>query len=141
IDGPLPLVLIGCGAVSRLFYQPAINELIGRKEVRLAAVVDPVESARGALLEQLTSGQSVGDLRQVDAPAGSLAIVASPPRFHSAHCHAALERNWHVLCEKPMATTASDCAAMTLAAEAADRVLAVGLYKRFFPSSEYLRGL
>lgn len=30
---------------------------------------------------------------------------------------------------------------MTLAAEAADRILAVGLYKRFFPASEYLREL
>ncbi len=139
--GPVPLVLIGCGAVSRLFYQPAILELIARNEVRLAAVVDPLEHARVTLLEKLPSAQSVNDLRQVEAPAGSLAIVASPPRFHSAHCHAALERGWHVLCEKPMATTASDCAAMTAAAEAADRILAVGLYKRFFPSSDYLRGL
>jgi predicted dehydrogenase len=141
IVGPVNLILIGCGAVSRLFYQPAINELIGRNEVRLAAVVDPLESARLSLLEHLSSGQSVSDLRQVEAPAGSLAIIASPPRFHSAHCHAALERGWHVLCEKPMATTASDCATMTRAAEAADRVLAVGLYKRFFPSSEYLHEL
>lgn len=139
--GPVSLILIGCGAVSRLFYQPAIQELIGRNEVRLAAVVDPLENARVTLLEKFPSIQGVNDLRQVEAPAGSLAIVASPPRFHSAHCHAALERGWHVLCEKPMATTASDCAAMTLAAETAGRVLAVGLYKRFFPSSEYLRRL
>lgn len=140
-SGPVSLILIGCGAVSRLFYQPAIHELIGRNEVRLAAVVDPLENARGILREKFPLAQGVSDLRQVEAPAGSLAIVASPPRFHSAHCRAAFERGWHVLCEKPMATSASDCAAITRAAGAAGRVLAVGLYKRFFPSSEYLRVL
>ncbi len=136
-----PLVLIGCGAVSRLFYQPAILELNRRAEVQLVGLVDPIEAARTSLREKSPAAQSVADMKEIDAPAGSLAIIASPPRFHSAHCLAALGRGWHVLCEKPMATTASDCAAMTLAAETANRILAVGLYKRFFPSSEYLREL
>jgi predicted dehydrogenase len=136
-----PLVLIGCGAVSRLFYQPAIQELVRLGEAQLLAVVDPVDSARNDLREKFPAAQSATDMSNVTAPEGSLAIIASPPRFHAAHTHEALKRGWHVLCEKPMATTAADCAAMTRAAEAADRVLAVGLYKRFFPSSGYLREL
>lgn len=138
---PHPLVLIGCGAVSRLFYQPTITELTRRKEVKLAALVDPVESARAALLERFPAAAGVAAIEQADAPEGSLAIIASPPRFHAEHTREALARGWHVLCEKPMATTAADCAEMTRAAENANRVLAVGLYKRFFPSSEYLREL
>ena len=90
-------------------------------------------------MEKFPHAAAVADLAGVQAPAGSLAIVASPPRFHAAHTQAALERGWHVLCEKPMATTPAECAAMTHAAEAANRILAVGLYKRFFPSSDYLR--
>jgi predicted dehydrogenase len=127
--------------VSRLFYQPALVELARRNEARLIALVDPVESARAGLLERFSAAQSVADIEQVEAPEGSLAIVASPPRFHAAHTRAALDRGWHVLCEKPMATTPADCAEMTRAAEAANRVLAVGLYKRFFPSSEFLHEL
>ncbi len=138
---PTPLILIGCGAVSRLFYQPTIQEVARRNEARLAALVDPSDAARTSLLEKFPEAQSVTDLDRVDAPEGSLAIIASPPRFHAAHTRAALKRRWHVLCEKPMATTPQDCADMTRAAEAADRILAVGLYKRFFPASEYLREL
>src|SRR3954454_12052981 len=105
---PTPLILIGCGAVSRLFYQPAIQEIARRNEARLAALVDPSDSARTSLLEKFPQAQSATDLDGVDAPEGSLAIIASPPRFHAAHTRAALKRGWHVLCEKPMATTPLD---------------------------------
>jgi len=136
-----PVILVGCGAVSRLFYQPTITELSRRKEARLVAAVDPVASARHPLIERFPQAAGVASLEQVDAPEGSLAIIASPPRFHAEHTREALARGWHVLCEKPMAATAADCADMTRAAEAANRVLAVGLYKRFFPTSGYLRQL
>jgi predicted dehydrogenase len=138
---PTPVILIGCGAVSRLFYQPALLEVSRRNEARLAALVDPVEMARTSLLDKFPSAQSVADLDDVEAPEGSLAVIASPPRFHAVHTRAALKRGWHVLCEKPMATTHADCADMTQAADSAGRILAVGLYKRFFPASEYLREL
>ena len=141
---PIPapsVILVGCGAVSRLFYQPALRELSRRGELTVAALVDPAEPARRELGAAFPSAVMVRSLEEVNLPADALAIIASPPRFHAAHSHAALERGWHVLCEKPMASTPAECARMTDAARCAHRLLAVGLYKRFFPSSAVLREL
>lgn len=138
---PPALILIGCGAVSRLFYQPALLELTRRQEVRVAALVDPSEEARAELGRRFPDAQKVSTLADVEAPADSLAVIASPPRLHAEHTLAALARGWHVLCEKPMATTSADCEKMISAAAIGRRVLAVGLYKRFFPASTYLREL
>lgn len=134
-----PVVLIGCGAVGRLFYQPALLELVRRRELRVAALVDPVASARAALGEFFPDAQLAAALNEVTAGSGLLAIVASPPRYHAAHCLEAFARGWHVLCEKPMAMTAPECAAIQEAATIHDRLLGVGLYKRFFPSSVVIR--
>lgn len=136
-----PLVLIGCGAVSRLFYQPALTELTRRRELRVCALVDPSLEARTELGRRFPDAQKVLSMDDVDAPSGSLAVIASPPRFHADHALEALARGWHVLCEKPMATNFPDCEKMIRAAALARRVLAVGLYKRFFPTSVYLREL
>jgi predicted dehydrogenase len=54
---------------------------------------------------------------------------------------AAFERGWHVLCEKPMATSAAEAGEMVAAAQRHQRLLAVNLYKRFFPAAHYIRGL
>lgn len=138
---PADIVLIGCGAVGRLFYQPALLELSRCGELRVAALVDPAESTRAVLGERYPEAQSVSALENAGAPAGSLAIIASPPRLHAEHTLAALARGWHVLCEKPMATTSVDCEKMIRAAAISRRLLAVGHYKRFFPASAYLREL
>jgi predicted dehydrogenase len=63
-----------------------------------------------------------------------LTLVLSPAHLHSTHSIAALEHNSHVLCEKPMATTVADCDQMLAAARRMDRVLAVGMIRRYFPA-------
>ena len=141
-SGPPPsIVLVGCGAVARLFYQPALAELVRRHELQVAAVVDPVSAARATLAGRFPRAGSSAGLEDVTAPAGSLAIIASPPRLHAAHATAALARGWHVLCEKPMAASPAECEGMIRTAAEARRLLAVGFYKRFFPSSAMLRRL
>lgn len=138
---PLPIVLVGCGAVSQLFYAPALRALEAAGIVRVAALVDPAEPARRVLHAAFPHGQSAAALPEVTALRDSLAIVASPPRWHAEHTLAALARGWHVLCEKPMAASPAEGERMIAAAVAADRVLAIGHYKRFFPSSQSLKFL
>jgi predicted dehydrogenase len=134
-------VLIGCGAVSRLFYQPALLALARRGELRVIALVDPNAKARAFLEQSFPQARSVASIDEVNAPANTLAIVASPPRAHAAQTIACFARDWHVLCEKPMAISSAECEEMVNAAQTANRLLAVGLYKRFFPTSEYLRDI
>ena len=138
---PLPVALIGCGAVSRLFYAPALRALEGAGWLRVTALVDPTGTAREQLLQEFPEATATATLAQADAPRGSLAIIASPPRWHADQSVAAFARHWHVLCEKPMATTSAEADRMIAAATDAGRVLAVGHYKRFFPSSHCLKFL
>ncbi|OAM87621.1 Gfo/Idh/MocA family oxidoreductase [Termitidicoccus mucosus] len=135
------LVLIGCGAVAKQFYLPALRALAPLGELRVHALVDPSAAARAPLAAAFPAAHQHDDLAEVNAPPGALAVIATPPRFHLAQTLAAFDRGWHVLCEKPMAATAAECDRMLAAARAADRHLAVGLYKRFFPASLYLKNL
>lgn len=138
---PRRVILVGCGAVARQFYVPALRTLQNAGLLRVAAVVDPSVSARELVARAFPRAGQAAALEQTTAPAGTLAIIASPPGFHAAQTIAAVERGWHVLCEKPMASTVAECEEMVAAARRQDRLLAVGLYKRFFPSSRYLQVL
>lgn len=138
---PIPIVLVGCGAVSQSFYQPTLRLLAAAGEIVVHSLVDPQSSARASLARTFPSAREAGQISAVDAPAGSLAIIATPARFHAVQSCEAFASGWHVLCEKPMATSISDCMQMIDAADAAQRLLAIGLYKRFFPSSRYLKDI
>jgi predicted dehydrogenase len=135
------VVLVGCGAVSRLFYAPALRALEAAGELRVVALVDPAEPARARLQREFPHATTAATLMTAEAPHASLAIIASPPRWHAEQALAAFGRGWHVLCEKPMAATSAAAEKMIAAARATDRVLAVGHYKRFFPSSRGLKFL
>ena len=38
---PLKVALVGCGAVSKLYYTPALENLESQKQVEVAALFDP----------------------------------------------------------------------------------------------------
>jgi len=136
---PIPVVLIGCGAVSQMFYAPSLSALEEVGELNVVGLVDPFAPARASGEAAFPKARSTDRMADVNAPPGALAIIATPPRFHADLTEEALQRGWHVLCEKPMASTANECERMIACAKAAERLLAVGLYKRFFPSSRLIR--
>ena len=136
-----PVILVGCGAVSQQFYLPTLRVLEQRSELVVHALVDPMTAARGVLARAFPRAIQADALDKVSAPADSLVIIATPPRFHASQTVEAFNRGWHVLCEKPMASTSAECEQMVEASQRTGRLLAVGLYKRFFPSSKYLKSL
>lgn len=138
---PLPIVLIGCGAVAQQFYLPTLRTLSAHGEVVVQSLVDPSEAARQVLAHAFPQAEQAETIADCRAGDGSLAIIATPPRFHCSQTLDAAKRGWHVLCEKPMASTSRECEQMIAATRSANRLLAVGLYKRFFPSSRYLKDL
>ena len=135
---PVPIALVGCGAVARLFYAPALKELERRGEVKVVAVCDPAESARAALAMEFPGARACAAIGEAFAEA-RLAIVASPPRWHREQAEAAFAAGLDVLCEKPLAASAADAAAMCAAATRAGRLLAAGHYKRFFPTHQWIK--
>ena len=94
--------------------------------VALVAAADPRAEARTRFAADLSAKvyETVEALcadRTVE-----IVYVATPHQHHAAHVIAAARSGKHVLVEKPMALTLSDCAAMITAASAANVHLVVG---------------
>lgn len=138
---PSRLALVGCGALSELYYAPALKGLTAVDSVEVAALVDP-NPARLALLGTLfPEAQRLSAIEELAPGAVDFAIVASPQKFHAQQTVGLLSRGVHVLCEKPMAFSMTEARAMVSAARQAGRLLSVGLFRRFFPSSELIHQL
>jgi len=137
---PYKVALVGCGAVSEMIYAPLLARLVQERLVEIVAIVDP-NSDRTEKIKKVfmtsRSYQNISSLFDEDFP--DLAIIASPHKFHADQTVACLDRGIHVLCEKPMATTSTDCDRMTDAAAKVGCVLAVGHFRRFFPSCELIK--
>jgi predicted dehydrogenase len=137
-SAPIPIVLVGCGAVSRLFYQPALQELARHGILRTTAVVDPSAAARDSLAREL-GAKPCATLADGLASGARLAIIATPPKFHREQTEAAFAAGLDVLCEKPLASNSTEGAAMVAAAASTNRRLAAGHYKRFMPAHRAIK--
>ncbi|MCC5838556.1 MAG: Gfo/Idh/MocA family oxidoreductase [Opitutales bacterium] len=131
--------IVGCGAISQLFYAEALSSLEAQGEARVVRLFDPVAANRAALGRMFPQASQTDRFKAEGLGYEDLVIVASPPRFHAEQSIAALKAGASVLCEKPMAMSAAECQAMVEGAGAAKGHLAIGLYRRFFPAFAALR--
>ena len=107
------------------------------KGAELACVVDPVgERAEAAAGRHgcawATSAEEIGD--DIDA-----VTIATPSSLHAAVAVPLLERGFHCLIEKPLATNDADAAAIVQAAEANGVRVLVGHVERFNPAVTQLK--
>ena len=140
-DDQTPLVLVGCGAVSQFQYGPALQALERAGVLRVSGLVDPSESARSQLKKIFPRAVSFSDLRDCSLDPSTLVVVASPPKWHAEQSVFALEQGAAVLCEKPMAVTSTEAESMIEASRKNCSLLAVGLFRRFFPASEMIKSI
>ena len=139
-NSPISVILVGCGAVSRFFYAPSLEVLEAEGLLKVEALVDPAPANIEQLAALFPNAAKAASLEDVPL-ASRLVIIASPPKFHAAAAIHALKNGATVLCEKPMASTVAEAETMVAAARTSGSLLAVGLYKRFFPACEALKGL
>ena len=128
------VALIGCGAVAQLFYAPALREMENCGLVRVIGLVDSATEALNSMSKTFPKAKADEGLHSIFQLKPDLVIVCSPPHLHRQHAEAALTAGCAVLCEKPMAASTVDCAAMLEASRVSSKLLAIGLYKRFFPA-------
>ena len=133
--------MIGCGAVARLYYLPALRELESAGLLEVVALVDPVAAHSARLRAAFPQARSCPQIPASPADSIDLAIVASPHSLHAAQSIQLLQSGVAVLCEKPMATTSADARAMERAAAAGRGQLAVALVRRFFPATRSIRDM
>ena len=140
-NSPLGAAIVGCGALAELYYAPALKGLQSAEPIRVAALIDPNASRRAVLSKSFPEARLVSAVEELKPGEADLAIVASPQKFHAAQTIALLRAGLHVLCEKPMASTVQEASAMVAASVENKRLLSVGLFRRFFPTSRMVREL
>lgn len=123
--------LIGCGDISRKRVAPALRDLPNCEFLAVnRARFDQAESfARefGARRWYRHWKELLSD-PEIDA-----VYIATPVDQHAAQTMAAAEAGKHVLCEKPMALTVTECDRMIAAGRAQRVKLGVAYYRHFYP--------
>ncbi len=119
--------IIGCGMITKHRHAPEYNL---SEHARLSAWYDAVPE-RAQEMAQRYGGEVYSDWKQLIDKGGCDAIsVCSPNATHAEISIYALNHGLHVLCEKPMATTITDCEKMVKAAEKSGKLLFIGMNQR-----------
>jgi predicted dehydrogenase len=127
---PLRVVQAGLGGFGRSWADIVRNA----PNVALAAVVDPAEAARTWAMAGLglPSDQVFESLDEAIATvAPDAVVVVSPPDTHHSAATTALAAGYHVLVEKPLATSIGDALDLVACARQAQRLLMVSQNYRF----------
>jgi predicted dehydrogenase len=130
----LRIALVGCGAVAEMAYLPA---LMRRQDSKLTVVADPAEQ-RSALLARLTGAKKTADV-MTETDLFDAAILALPHYLHGPASISLLAAGKHVLVEKPMALSLSECNQMIRAEKKSGATLAIGHMRRFVPAIRLAR--
>ena len=94
--------------------------------VRLCAAADPRAEARARFIADFDAPAYATVDELCADPAVDVVYVASPHQMHASHAIAAARHGKHVLVEKPMSLSLTDCTRMIDAASAAGVQLVVG---------------
>lgn len=125
----LGIALLGTGRIAATAFIPAMQAVDG---ARLVAVLSRDPARGNAFAKQHDIAASYDNLDTLlQDPQVDAVIVATPDGMHESQVIAAAEAGKHVLCEKPLATTAADCARMAEAVRASGVTFAMGYNNRF----------
>lgn len=124
------LGLIGCGSMAKTH--------VGRFEacrdrMEVTALVDIVPERAKALSELLPNHPPIFTDYHTALPYCDVVLQALPHHLHAACTVDCLNAGKHVLCEKPLANSETDCRRMIAAAERNHRILMVAYCMRFHP--------
>lgn len=133
----LRIALIGSGFMGRahaMAFAAAARTFDLGVEPVLEILADRTHEAAADSARTLGFARSTGDWRAaVSDPAVDLVAITTPNVLHAPIALAAIAAGKAVYCEKPLAVTLADAAAMTRAAEAAGRPTAVGFTYLYNP--------
>ena len=109
-NGKLSIGLIGAGRAGMIH---ARNLRASVPHAALTTVADPVEAAARAACEELELERFETDYRRILADETvDAVVVVTPTKYHCEIVLEAARAGKHILCEKPMAMTVEECAAM-----------------------------
>jgi len=119
--------VIGYGFISGKGHIPAYLDRAKTKEdVEIIAVADICKERRELAQKTLPGARiyhHATELLDNEATNLDFVDISTPPCYHARITHEALDRNLHVLCEKPLATSTQSAREMLEHAKRAKRVL------------------
>lgn len=126
--------IIGCGKIAGRHA-----EQIQRKGKLVAVCDSNVEKANQ--MGQLYGANSHFDIDQLLAqePHLDILVICTPNGLHAQHSISALAKSCHVICEKPMALSVKECAAMIETAQKNNKQLFVVKQNRYNPPVQALK--
>src|SRR5689334_7323589 len=134
---PNGLGLAGLGMAGAVMVQAAA----AHTGYVLRAAADPHDGPRTTLAWDFNAG-AYRDVEELVAdPAVEVVYIATPHQFHAEHARLAADRGKHIILEKPMALTLTDCDAIIAAAEQHKVHLIVGHTHAFDPAVRAIREL
>lgn len=128
-NGKIGLGLIGAGRAGMIH---ARNYRSSVPHAYIAAVADPCEENVQSALKELEIEKGYADYRELleDSEIDAV-IIVTPTKYHCEIAVAAAEKGKHILCEKPMAMTVSECELMEAAAKKNHVILQMAFMRRF----------
>ncbi|XP_076596882.1 putative oxidoreductase YteT [Chaetodon auriga] len=134
MTSPVRVIVVGAGCRGEIYAQFAS---IHPERVKVVGVADPRKFARTKLQQQ----HKIVDENIFEDWHGILerekfadaALICTPDRLHKEPAVAFAKKGYHVLLEKPMATSAEDCTAIVEACTQSGVMLSVGHVLRYDP--------
>ena len=131
-DRPLRIAMIATGGIAEIALAPAVNAAAGAE---LWSVLSRDAGRARDFAERHGAASPQPAYTDLDAlladPELDAVIIASADALHAEQCVAVAGAGKHVLCEKPMATTAADAQRMVAACRAAGVRLGIAYHMRW----------
>ena len=129
--------LVGVGGAAQINHIPALKKTEG---LELVALCDRDREKGARVAQKFGVPHAYTRLEELLADESIDAVdVCTPNYLHAPISIAALEAGKHVLCERPLARSADEAAAMVKAAKKAERSLMCTVQHRFRPDAQLLR--
>jgi predicted dehydrogenase len=138
-NGKLQVGVIGIGGIARDQHIPAWLKV---PFAEVVAIADVSEKALKQAGERFPTIRRLTDWHELlDSDGLDIVDICTPNRTHAPIALAALESGRHVLCEKPLATTAEEVRSLREASRRTGRLLMTAQHFRFKPSSRQIKAL
>jgi predicted dehydrogenase len=115
------LAFLGLGWIGR----HRLSALVNSGMVEVCGIADPADAARDAAAGLVPAAVSARTLEELLELGPDGVVIATPSALHAEQAIAALEAGCAVFCQKPLARTAAETAAVLAAARRANRLLGV----------------
>jgi predicted dehydrogenase len=131
---------IGAAVIGTGFIGTVHVEALRKIGVQVRGVLGSTPERGAARADALGVRRAYASLDEILAdPSVDVVHVTSPNHLHVPQASAILSAGKHVVCEKPLAMTAAESAALVAQAEASGLVNAVNFNIRFYPLHQHVR--